>query len=165
MADVITISGNVKYSITLDPSVWIFDDRKFKLEDFFANIGQEKTEGADDSLMKIGQRWDRELTQGVAPTQQSEKLFAEKKKIVGDYGMNLGPFLKNAEPNETASTLVCKRESGEEIRIPLSEAYEAVVCFAIDGKPIRKDGPVYLYYGDGRNMDNPIKGITGFEII
>lgn len=165
MADVITVNGNVKFSITLDPSVWIFDDRKFKLEDFFASIGEEKEKEQDESLMKIGQQWDRELTHGVAPTKQSEKLFVEKKKIVGDYGMYLGPFLKNAEPEENASTLVCRLENEDEFSLPLQEAYEAVLCFAIDGKPIRENGPVHLYFGDGRNIGEPIQGITGFTVV
>jgi hypothetical protein len=165
MADVITINGNVKFGITLDPSVWIFDDRKFKMEDFFASIGEEETEKEDDSLEKIGKRWDRELTQGVAPTKQSEKLFVEKKQIAGDYGIKFGPFLKNTEPGDDASTLVCQLESGEEISLPLREAFEAVLCFAIDGKPIREDGPVHLYYGDGRNMGNPIRNIVKFTVV
>jgi hypothetical protein len=164
VANVITVNGNVKFPITLDPSVWIFDDRKFKMEDFFANLGEEKTESHEDELMKIGQRWDRELTEGVIPTKQSEKLFVEKKKIVGDYGMNLQPFIKNAEPGSDASRLVCCLQNGEEVPLSLDEAYDAVLCFAIDGKPIREDGPVHLYYGDGRNMDNPIRGIIGFTI-
>jgi hypothetical protein len=164
MADVITINGNVKFSITLDPSVWIFDDRKFKMEDFFASIGEEKEEEQDDSLQKMGQQWDRELQHGVTPTKESEKLFVEKKKIVGDYGISLAPFLKNTEPGETATELVCRQEDGNEITLPLSEAYEAVLCFAIDGKPIREDGPVHLYYGDGRNMNEPIRNIVGFTV-
>ncbi|MBN6186077.1 peptidyl-prolyl cis-trans isomerase [Aneurinibacillus sp. BA2021] len=160
MAEVITINGNVAFAITIDPSVWIFDDRKFKMEDFFASIGEEPEETEDDSLMKMGQQWDKELTQGVAPTKKSEQLFVEKKRIVGDYGIKLEPFLKNAEVKPEAKALRCELSDGSSITVPLADAYEAVLCFAIDGKPIREDGPVHLYYGDGRNMDAPIRGIV-----
>lgn len=39
---IIQIKGNVKYPITLDPSVWIFDDRKILLEDAFKDKVIEK---------------------------------------------------------------------------------------------------------------------------
>lgn len=165
MAEVITINGNVKFTITIDPSVWIFDDRKFKMEDFFASIGEEQQDEEDDSLMKMGQQWDKELTQGVAPTKKSEQLFVEKKRIAGDYGMKLEPFLKNAEPKSEATMLRCELAQGEDVMLPLAEAYEAVLCFAIDGKPIREDGPIHLYYGDGRNMEAPIRGITRMVVV
>ena len=32
---IIPVIGKVKYSITLDPSVWIFDERKLELTTFF----------------------------------------------------------------------------------------------------------------------------------
>jgi hypothetical protein len=164
MADVITINGKVKYNITLDPGVWIFDDRKFKMEDFVANIGQEAEEAEDTSIKSISEQWDKELKHGVTPTANSEKLFVEKKKIAGDYGIALWPFLTNAEPENEATTLVCQTEDGKEEEMAIKDAKGAVLCFAIDGKPIRENGPVFLYYGDGRNLDNPIRGIQSFSV-
>ncbi|WP_047152143.1 hypothetical protein [Aneurinibacillus tyrosinisolvens] len=163
MADVITINGKVKYGITLDPGVWIFDDRKFKMEDFVANIGKEAEEAEDTSIKSISEQWDKELKHGVTPTAKSEMLFVEKKKIAGDYGIALWPFITNAEPESEATTLVCRTGDGEE-EIALEDAKDAVLCFAIDGKPIRENGPVFLYYGDGRNLDHPIRGIQSFFV-
>ncbi|WCK53368.1 peptidyl-prolyl cis-trans isomerase [Aneurinibacillus sp. Ricciae_BoGa-3] len=164
MSDIITISGKVKYAITLDPSVWIFDDRNFKMEDFFARIGEEQQDEEDRSLEAIGRQWDRELREGV-PTKQTEKLFAEKKRIAGDYGIAFAPFLKNAEPEAGSSMVICKHPDGAETKLSLDDAGSAILCFAIDGKPIRgEEGPVQLFFGDGRNMNDPIKSIRSFII-
>lgn len=38
MNDVILIEGNVKYQINLDPSLWIFDDRRFEMEERFPGV-------------------------------------------------------------------------------------------------------------------------------
>ena len=35
MENIILVNGKVKFSITLDPSVWIFDERKLELTTFF----------------------------------------------------------------------------------------------------------------------------------
>ncbi|MDY0408070.1 hypothetical protein [Paracerasibacillus soli] len=32
---IVQLTGNITYPITLDPTVWIFDDRKIKLEEAF----------------------------------------------------------------------------------------------------------------------------------
>ncbi|WCN38860.1 peptidyl-prolyl cis-trans isomerase [Aneurinibacillus uraniidurans] len=166
MADIISINGKVAYSITLDPSIWIFDDRKFKMEDFFAGAGQmEEKKEKEDDITRMGRLWDKELEHGSTPTKQSEQLFVEKKQISGDYGMPLVPFLRNAEPAADAIALICRTETGEEYHLPLAEAEKAILCFAIDGKPIREDGPVYLYYGDGRNMDSPIRQIISLTVV
>ena len=45
MHDIILITGNVQYKITLDPTIWIFDDRRFPLE--------ERIEGAEGLAMEI----------------------------------------------------------------------------------------------------------------
>ncbi|BAU27349.1 hypothetical protein DFP93_102407 [Aneurinibacillus soli] len=166
MADIILINGKVTYNITLDPSIWVFDDRKFKMEDFFAGAGsEEETDDMEDEIARMGRLWDKELEHGSTPTKQSEKLFVEKKKIIGDYGIPLAPFLRNAKPATDAIALICRTETGEEHSLSLAEAEQAILCFAIDGKPIREDGPVYLYYGDGRNMDSPIRQIISLTVV
>lgn len=42
MGNIIQIKGSVKYSITLDPSVWIFDDRKIDLNTYFELASEDK---------------------------------------------------------------------------------------------------------------------------
>ena len=41
MENIILVNGKVKFSITLDPSVWIFDDRKLDLTTFFDEKKEE----------------------------------------------------------------------------------------------------------------------------
>lgn len=45
MDNVILITGKVHFQINLDPSVWLFDERRFSLE--------EKIEGATGTAMKL----------------------------------------------------------------------------------------------------------------
>lgn len=40
---IIQIKGNVQYKITIDPSVWIFDDRKFLMDSFLRKVQQTKS--------------------------------------------------------------------------------------------------------------------------
>lgn len=162
MTDVIVVKGKVKFSITLDPSIWIFDDRKKSLKDFFANEESTSFNNREEELSKMGKYWDNELFKPVDPKQPV--FFAEKKKIEGDYGIALWPFLNNAEPLKEAQYVVFKNEEGEEIRLSLEEAHNAIFCFAIDGKPIREQGPVHFYYGNGQNKENPFKGITSIIV-
>ena len=66
MESIAQIKGNVKYSITLDPSVWLFDDRKKRLEDFF--IHSEIEEDQLEAYTKAAsEHWDREVTEGSTP--------------------------------------------------------------------------------------------------
>ncbi|MDR6225313.1 hypothetical protein [Desmospora profundinema] len=38
MNDVIMITGKVAYQINVDPSIWIFDDRRFDMQDRFPGV-------------------------------------------------------------------------------------------------------------------------------
>lgn len=163
MSDVILITGNVHHTITLDPGVWIFDDRKKRMDEFFHSEPEE-----DEALAyqkSIGKQWDKELSEGAAPPKENEPLFVHKKDISGDWGIPFAPFLANAKPKETASTVICHLSSEEKITLSLQEASNSILCFALDGKPIRETGPVHLIYGDGSNREQPIKGIVKFEIV
>ncbi|GAB7386748.1 hypothetical protein BSNK01_05840 [Bacillaceae bacterium] len=163
MAEIIQIYGRVKYQITLDPGVWIFDDRKRPMDQIFDAVEAMESEG-ETYEKEISRQWERGMREGTIPTERSEKAFVEKKKIEGDYGIRLAPFLRNAEPYEDAREVVLHCEGDRQETIPLAEALQAVLCFAIDGKPIRDQGPVYFYFGDGRNRENPIKGLHAIEV-
>lgn len=163
MSDVILITGNVYHTITLDPGVWIFDDRKKRLDEFFKSHPVE-----DEALAyqeKIGKLWDKELSEGFVPTKESEQLFVHKKDISGDWGIPFAPFLANAKPKDTSSSVICHLSSTEQITLSMQEALGSILCFALDGKPIRENGPIHLIYGDGSNQEQPIKGIINFEIM
>ncbi len=77
--------------------------------------------------------------------------------------MPFAPFLRNAEPNENATRFTIVTENGD-TTIPLADAYELLLCFSKDGKPLKEDGPVHIYFGDGSNRDNPITHVRAFIV-
>ena len=79
MERIVPIKGNVKYGITLDPSVWILDDRKRLLDDFFN--GEKKEENSlEEYTKRVSAHWDREITEGAIPP--SERPAEKKMKKV-----------------------------------------------------------------------------------
>ena len=164
MEDILIITGNVKYTITLDPGVWIFDDRRVDLTTYFSQVTE--TTNSDEAYTKaVSKHWDREIMEGAIypPTLKTEKKFEKEKVMTGTFGIPFKPFLLNSEPAPNAKSLVVQTTTGE-IEFPLETAYDIILGYSNNGKPLTTDGPVHIYYGDGSNQDNPIKNITGFTI-
>ena len=57
---IIQLSGKVKFPITLDASVWIFDDRKIILDDAFSEKPKEEPV---NELEKAAERFNVEIYQ------------------------------------------------------------------------------------------------------
>lgn len=164
MENIILLSGKVKYSITLDPGVWIFDDRRVDLNTYFESENAKK-DGLEEYTKAISKHWDREIMEGAVfpPTLKTEKKYEKQKMLTGTFGIPLKPFLQNAEPEKDADTFVIDSEEGE-ICFPLHEAEELIIGFSQNGKPLLEDGPVYIYNGDGKNKDKPIKKVKAFRV-
>lgn len=164
MNSIILIEGKTKYTITLDPSVWIFDDRRVDLLTYF-ETDQVTQEDLSEYTKSISKHWDREIREGAIypPTLKTEKRFLKEKVLTGTFGIPFSDFIKNAEPMEEATTLKIVQKEQETL-VPLSKAYDAVLGFSKEGKPLREDGPVHFYFGDGSNQENPIKHIERFII-
>lgn len=165
MSDVIVIKGAVQFSITLDPTVWIFDERKINLDTY---VEMDTNTGGKDSayIQGTGSQWDKELREG-APLPTEQRSLADEKKVLdgGNYGMKLGPFLDNASPLQDAKHVVFIYGEGQTITVPLEEAKEAILQFAKDGKPIGAEGPALLYLPrHWREKLEPIKGLTMIEV-
>ncbi|WP_411504158.1 hypothetical protein [Brevibacillus centrosporus] len=166
MSDVIVIKGAVSYPITLDPTVWVFDDRKFDLREY---VGEQ--EGADHRQAKYlqgtGSQWDKELAEGAQPPSERKKTLAEERKVLeGDYGILLAPFINNAEPSAEATRVRLHREGLEPYELTLADAKRAILQFAKDGKPIRENGPVYFYLPETLlAKEAPIDRIYAMEFI
>ncbi|MGM9923317.1 MAG: peptidyl-prolyl cis-trans isomerase [Bacillus sp. (in: firmicutes)] len=162
---IVPIKGNVKYSITLDPSVWIFDDRKKKLAEFFK--GQEEAANELEEYTKsISKHWDKEIIEGnEAPKPQEKpkrKKYIKEELTTETYAIHFRHFLKNSEPREDAKEVVVESSDGNKT-FSLEEADRFVLCFSDKGKPLAEDGPLYVYYG--QNEDQVIKNVTAFNII
>ena len=158
---IVTITGNVKYSITLDPSVWIFDDRKFDLDQFFSDFREVKDE-EDDLVIDR----ERQIREGAVspPTLKSEKKYEKEKLLDGTFGIKLEPFLKNAEVTGSAVKCLFKTE-GEDVSVPIEEAGGMILCFSNNGKPLGEDGPVHVYFPDGSNRMTPVKRVKEIHIV
>ncbi|MFD1360211.1 hypothetical protein [Lentibacillus salinarum] len=158
---IVPITGNVTYTITLDPTVWIFDDRKILLDEAF-DLDSEK-EAEKDSLEKAADRFSQEVYQQnlKPPINKSNKTISRnegQKFLENSYVMPIATFLGYAEIKENADHVTLETANGEE-RIPLETLKASYLLFAKDGKPLKEDGPVHLFYSDGSNQENPIKGI------
>jgi hypothetical protein len=164
MENILLISGKVKYSITLDPSVWIFDDRKVDLTTYFSKSMEQNNE-LEEYTKSISKHWDREIIEGAVypPTLKTEKKYEKEKVLTGSFGISLQPFIKNAEPTEEATVLVIKTSTSVH-EIPLDIAQDLILGFSKSGKPLSEDGPVHVYFGDGSNQQNPIKNVREFII-
>ncbi|KGX88588.1 hypothetical protein [Pontibacillus litoralis] len=160
---VIQLTGNVQYTITLDPSVWIFDDRKIDFSKAFSKIEQDKSD--DDELKKKAQFWDREVYQQQInpPVNKSINSFEKKKILEGTFVMPIHHFLENALVYDNAKGAILETTNGE-IHITLDELQHSLLLFAQKGKQIQEDGPVHLYFQDGSNQQDPITGINKIVI-
>lgn len=156
---IVPILGKVNYSITLDPTVWIFDDRKVLLEEAF-NAKEEKNENNDDALRKTAENFDRELDTSIIrpPVNKSISRYEGEKILTNSYVMPIKEFLSHSEVQSDATDVTLITEH-EEINISLETLENSLLLFSIKGKPLLKDGPVHLFYQDGSNKDNPIKSI------
>lgn len=165
METIIPIKGNVKYKITLDPGVWIFDDRKVDLNTYF--IGDQQSQDALEEYTKsVSKHWDREIMEGAVypPTLKTEVKFEKEKVLTGTFGIPFKPFLVNAEPEDTANNVVIEYGESDKVSLSLEEAAGIILGFSKDGKPLKEDGPLHVYYQDGSNKENPIKNVTGFTV-
>ena len=160
---IIQLKGNVAFPITLDPSVWIFDDRKVMLEEAFIEKEEELPE---DTIKKAAEMFNQEIyfqKQIKPPVNKSLSREEQKKALIHSFVMPLKYFIINAEVHDNAERAILKT-NGDDIIITIEQLKDALLLFAIEGKPIKEDGPVHLYFGDGSNQTNPIKGIKQIEI-
>lgn len=165
MENIILIKGNVNFTITLDPGVWIFDDRRIDLSTFF-QVNEKKLDDLEEYTKNISKHWEREITEGASHPSAIKKekgLFEKEKVLTGTFGIPFKPFLTNAEPTHSANLLVIQTSTGE-FEIPLDRANDLILGFSNNGEPLRDDGPIHIYYLDGSNQHNPIKNVQTFFV-
>lgn len=165
MEGIIPIKGLVTYSITLDPTVWIFDDRRLDLKTYFTEEAKED-DGDLKYLLDMGKHWSREIMEGATfpPTLKTERKFDRQGMKTGTFGMELKYFLDNAQIKEGATKVVFECDGGEEHAFPIDDAYTFIFKYSEDGKPLLEDGPVHLLFKDGSNVDDPIKNIRSIRV-
>lgn len=164
MESIVFIKGKVKHTITLDPGVWIFDDRKVDMDTYF-QTEKEHADELEEYTIAVSKHWEREIREGAIfpPTLKTEKKYEKEKVLTGTFGIPFEHFLKNASPDEWASAVVIETET-DESSFPLEIAQAFILGFAIKGQPLREDGPIHVYFGDGSNIGNPIRKVKAFRV-
>lgn len=154
---IVPIVGNVTNPITLDPTVWIFDTRKILFEEAF-NEEKQGEESKEDAIKAASERFSR----AINPNSNDNKGINKKEGeeiLKNSYVMPVHHFLGNTGIKDDASNVILM-SNGEEVSITLSQLQNCYLLFAIDGKAIKEDGPVHLYFKDGSNKEQPIKNIN-----
>ncbi|MEW9501438.1 peptidyl-prolyl cis-trans isomerase [Jeotgalibacillus marinus] len=164
MNDTLPVTGLVRFKITLDPGVWIFDDRKVDLHTFF-DENRIVVDELEEYTKAVASHFSREIQEGAAfpPTLKTEKKFEKQKILNGTFGILLKPFIENAEPTPDATTLLIETKSGP-YSFPLEEAKTLILAFSKNGSPLNEDGPVHVLYNDGSNRLDPITNVQSFKI-
>ncbi len=71
--------------------------------------------------------------------------------------------MKNADIKPEATKIVIECQEGQEHTFTIEEAYTLIFKYSQDGKPLNEDGPVHVLFGDGSNVDNPIKNVLAIR--
>lgn len=151
MPDIILLTGKVNYTITLDPTSWIFDDRKVDLSTYFDNpVSDEEDEKEEEWLVRKNSL--------RPPVKKRKRKFSREELLSGSFGVPLKPFLENAEVQEDAATISIETTEGKTYEIALDAAKKAILGFSKNGKFL-SDGPAHFYFGDGSNRQHPITGV------
>lgn len=160
---IVQLTGNVNYTITLDPSVWIFDDRKIKLEEAFL---EKKAVDEKNKLKDAAERWDEAVyppSKMKPPVNKSLSKQEREDALIYSYVMPISDFFKHAEVKEDAKDVTLVTKDGH-VSVSLEQLQQAYLLFSINGKPLIEDGPVHLFFKDGSNKNDPIKGIEKIVI-
>ncbi|MFT8320334.1 MAG: peptidyl-prolyl cis-trans isomerase [Bacillus sp. (in: firmicutes)] len=163
MDSIIPIKGAVQYEITLDPSVWIFDDRKLTGEQLFCCTSSNAD--SEEYKKNTSLLWERELMEGsvVPPKKQAEKQYKKEELLQGTFFMPLAPFISHAEPFCDAKEMVLN--TNHKIAVyPLSLLEEMFLLFCVQGKALQEHGPVHLYIRNMGNLQIPVKDIQSIFI-
>lgn len=158
---IIQIQGNVKFKITLDPSTWIFDDRKITIEEMEAG----KTTGVEPISFKDNKAWNRDILEGGAkpPTLNSEKKFKKQQLLESTYVINLAPFFAITEPNADAKVIRLSNGSEHE-DIKLADVDKLFFQFSKNGKRLYEDGMVDAFIYDSEYRQK-IEHVNAIEVI
>lgn len=158
---IIPIKGNVKFPITLDPSVWIFDDRRIKFDEAFS--GKLVTGKEQEHTFSSDERFNQEVVQATNGNKPIPRKDAAE-ILKSTYVMPFKPFFEHAEVNEEATAATIIQADGNEVTLNLEELANSYFLFSYEGKPLNEDGPVHIYFHDGTNKNDPIKGVTEIMI-
>lgn len=160
---IIQLKGNVKFPLTLDPTVWIFDDRKIVLEDAFQL--EELDEDDADFLKRKAEIFEEVYLSksNKPPTQKTVAKYKKDEVLKHSYVIPIKDFILNAEANNDANRALLHRKE-DTVAITYEQLVNGYALFSIKGKPLHEDGPIHFIFGDGSNKDTPIEHVKSIEI-
>jgi len=160
---IVQLKGNVKFPLTLDPTVWIFDDRKIILEEAFQ--AEILDEDDADFLKRKAEIFEEVYLSknNKPPTQKTVAKYKKDEVLQHSYVIPLKDFILNAEANEDASRALLQRDE-DTVAISYEQLVSGYALFSIKGKPLIDDGPIHFMFGDGSNKEAPIINVKSIEI-
>ncbi|WKB34953.1 peptidyl-prolyl cis-trans isomerase [Terrilactibacillus sp. S3-3] len=129
MHTILPLTGKVKFSITLDPSSWIFDDRKIEWNDFL----EEAKNGSGDIMEDETKVYEREIKAlskklGKPADGKHIRRYSKQQWLTDSFVIPARPFIDNAEPLEEAATVIFHQKNGERYSLPLEDVRKGVFC-------------------------------------
>lgn len=158
---VIQILGDIKFQITLDPSTWIFDDRKISLEDALA------AEQDDDGIsFSDNTEWNREIIEGSSkpPTLKSEKKYKNSQLLEETFIIKLDTFLEYTEPERGEDAMITYTHDEGTTILPYNERSRHYAQFSKDGKRMYDDNLIDLVILSNNNIETRLQHVTSISI-
>src|SRR5690554_2242321 len=118
---IVQVRGNVKCPITLDPTVWIFDDPKILLEVFL----EKGVNAAEDEALND----DQDLQQKTKPpVNLSLTKYEREKALENRYIMPMKELLNNSEQEENVVSAILHTDHSD-VEISFSELEVSALLF------------------------------------
>ncbi|MCG1008610.1 hypothetical protein J4760_00950 [Salinicoccus sp. ID82-1] len=157
---IIQIMGNVRFQITLDPSTWIFDDRKEELDKILRNDADEEQIDFSDS-----KEWNRQIIEGTTkpPTLKSEKKFKKQQLLDGTFAICLKPFLEYAEPVRGEDAMITFTHEADTTILPYDARHTFYAHFSRDGKQLYEDGLIDVLVIKEGEIETRLEHVSGIR--
>src|SRR5699024_7569418 len=147
---IIKLTENVRNQITLDPSTWIIDDRKIKLEDLLA-----QKEDGEEITFNDETEWNRQIIEGETkpPTLKSEKKHKKRELLENSFVISLAPFLEYAEAYEDEEAKIVFVHNDGETELLYKDRESFYAHFSNKGKRLHEDGLFDLLVVDSDGIE------------
>lgn len=157
---IIQILGNVRYQITLDPSAWIFDDRKEDLDKLLAAQSDDEEINFDDS-----KEWNRQIIEGSTkpPTLKTEKKFKKKQLLEGTFVICMEPFFEYTEPERGEESMITFNHDENSTILPYRDRSKIFAQFSNEGKRLYDDGMIDILLIENGQIKQRLNHVSGIK--
>lgn len=157
---IIQLKGNIKFQITLDPSTWIFDDRKIKLEELLKN-----DKDSEEITFQDQTEWNRQIIEGETkpPTLKSEKKYKKRELLDSSFVICLQPFLEYTEPHNGEDAKINFIHKDGTTQLDYKDRHSFYAHFSNEGKRLYDDSMFDLLVVTNGNQKIKLSHVTGIE--